>query len=391
MDKKYTIMQVIPQLELGGAEKNAVDCAIAVAEQGWRSILVSNGGRMAQRALDAGCEHIELPMDTRNPLGIWQNGNRLAKILREQQVDLIHAHSRAPAWSAKLAAKRMGTHFITTHHGAYSQKSIFKRWYNGVMVQGECVIANSNWTANLVKKRFPEAASKMHMIEPGTDFSQFDPALITPKRQQALLKNWGLTGDETICLHLARLSPTKGAYVSIAAAREVLKHHDDVVFIIAGEAPKHQEYRDRLSADIAAIEAEYPKLRDKIKLVGRVDDPAAAFSLASVVMVATVNAEAFGLAAVEAQAMGVAPIVADKGAVPDTVYVPKAPDDKRTGWHFEAGSADALAKAILHVLELKEGEREAVGQYAREYVLERFSLTKMNRSLCDLYVQVIEI
>jgi len=185
-----TILQVVPDLQAGGAEKTAVDVSIALKDLGWRPLIVSAGGRLVETLERHEIEHIQLPLLSKNPVTIWLNVSRLQKCMMAQKVDLVHARSRAPAWSAYLAAKRLALPFVTTYHGAYGQTNKAKAFYNSVMGKGDIVIGNSQWTADLVKERHPEAADRIVAIPRGTDFTAFQQTSISQERRAAIRKSW---------------------------------------------------------------------------------------------------------------------------------------------------------------------------------------------------------
>ena len=172
---RATVLQIVPALHTGGAERTAVDIANALDEAGWGSVIASAGGTLV-RDLPHSTRHEVLPLDTKNPITIYRNATRIARLIDATGANIVHARSRAPAWSAMLAARRMKVPFVTTYHGAYSEGSRLKALYNSVMARADTVIANSQWTADLVTKRYPWARDRIVAIPRGTDFALFDPA-----------------------------------------------------------------------------------------------------------------------------------------------------------------------------------------------------------------------
>ena len=229
-----TILQVIPQLHSGGAEKTAIDISMALKDLGWRPVIASAGGRLQEELEAAGIKHATLPLASKNPYTIWKNIFRLQRLIDTHKVDLIHARSRAPAWSAYLAARRVDIPFVTTYHGAYGQSNRAKAFYNSVMGRGDMVIGNSQWTADLVKQRHPDAADRVVAIPRGTDFSAFEQSKICRERRERIRNDWGITERDFVVLHLARLSPLKDQRTVVQAAAEISKIRPDVKFILAG-------------------------------------------------------------------------------------------------------------------------------------------------------------
>ncbi len=218
-EKRPTILQIIPELDTGGAELSTIEIAGAIEAAGGRAIVLSEGGRLVQRLRDTGADLQFFPAAAKSPIRLAWNAHRIANVVRRDRVDLIHARSRAPAWSAFLAARRTHVPFVTTYHGAYSEKTALKRLYNSVMARGEAVIANSHYTADLIRMRYGTPLSRLHVIYRGIDAAQYDPALIAPERVAALRAEWRVGDDQRIVLQAARLTSWKGQSVVIEAAR----------------------------------------------------------------------------------------------------------------------------------------------------------------------------
>ncbi|MEM7778652.1 MAG: glycosyltransferase, partial [Pseudomonadota bacterium] len=177
-DRSPTILQIVPELDTGGAELSAIEVADAIVRAGGRALVASAGGRMVQQLLDVGGVAIDLPLASKNPVSLALNANRLVALVKRDGVDLIHARSRAPAWSGLRAARRAGLPFVTTYHGAYGEKTAAKRMYNSVMARGNIVIANSQYTADLIQQRYSTDAHKIRVINRGVDLAAFDPAAV---------------------------------------------------------------------------------------------------------------------------------------------------------------------------------------------------------------------
>jgi glycosyltransferase involved in cell wall biosynthesis len=176
------ILQIIPELQTGGAERTTVEVAEAIRKGGGRALVLSEGGALEEELRDAGAEFLRFPAKTKNPASLIANAWRLRHIIRVNQISLVHARSRAPAWSAWLAARRTRRPFVTTYHGIYRQQGRFKAWYNGVMAKGDAVIANSEYTAGILRERHPGLSGRLHVIPRGVDLLRFNPA---PNRRTA--------------------------------------------------------------------------------------------------------------------------------------------------------------------------------------------------------------
>lgn len=386
-EKRPTILQIIPELDTGGAELSTVEIAAAIVEAGGRALVLSEGGRLAPRIAEAGGEFIPFPAATKNPAHILWNARVMCRMIADEGVDLVHARSRAPAWSAKLAARRAGVPFVTTFHGAYNERTRLKRAYNAVMAAGDIVIANSHYTKRLIEKRYNTPPDRIRVIYRGVDGAMFDPSAVPEARKAALRKAWGARPATRIILQPARLTAWKGQSTVIAAAHILEKEGrlGDSLIVLAGDAQGRDAYRERLESEIAAA-----GLGGKVILPGHVDDMPAALAAAHLALVASVEPEAFGRVATEAQAMGCPVIATDIGAPPETVAAPPGVEAaQRTGWLVAPGDADALADAMAAALALPENTRSALGARARARVLALFSLDGMRRDTLDVYDRLL--
>jgi glycosyltransferase involved in cell wall biosynthesis len=361
MSPAPTILQVIPQLETGGAERTVIEVAEAIVRAGGQALVASEGGRLGDELAAAGGELISFPAGTKNPARIVANARRLAALIRERGVDLVHARSRAPAWSAYLACRWTKRPFVTTYHGIYNQKSAPKAWYNGVMARGDLVIANSQYTADIVRQRHGTPDSRLRVIERAVDLDRFSPAAVSPERIARLRQGWGVPASARLILHAARLTRWKGQRVVIEAAGLVRDQpwFRDAVIVLAGDDQGRTEYRAGLQARIDAL-----GLAGKVFLPGHCADMPAAFAAARLAVLPPIEAEAFGRASIEAQAMGCPVIVSDLGALPETLGA-AGQGTAPVGWPVKAGDAAALAEALGRAMQLDEAEHAAVATAAR--------------------------
>src|SRR5215217_2366640 len=382
-----TILQVIPELEAGGAERTAVDVAEGLIHAGARALVATEGGRLVGELQTKGGVWIPFPAATKNPFSMLVNGRTLARICHNERVSLVHARSRAPAWVGLGAARILNLPFVTTYHGSYAGRSSVKILYNSVMARGNAVIANSHYTADLIRSLYPQAGDRIRVIHRGTDFGVFSPAAVGPERVEALRKAWGVAPHERVVLLAARLTGWKGQKVLVEAATRLRDAGlTDVGFVLAGDPQGRDSYVKELDALIAA-----KRLKGIVRRVGHCTDMPAAFLAAAVVSVPSTEPEAFGRSAVEAQAMGTPVVVSDLGAVPETVLAPpQVASHERTGWHVPPGDADALAEAVGAALNLGASARIALGARARSHVERHFSLERMVSSTLDVYSSLLE-
>jgi glycosyltransferase involved in cell wall biosynthesis len=377
-----TILQVIPHLSAGGAERTTIEIAEALKAAGGKAVVASVGGRLEGELARAGghFERID-SLASKNPLTIFGNAGVLSKIITKHKVDLIHARSRAPAWSALWAARRMKKPFVTTYHGVYNAKSPPKRLYNSVMARGDIVIANSDFTAAHVAREHPDAASRIVTIHRGVDIAKFSPEVILPSRKAALVKEWRLPADNsaTVILLPARMTGWKGHREAIAAAA-LLKARNNPSWrmIFAGDDQGRESYLQELAALIAQH-----GLDDRVAMVGHCDDMPAAFALADIVIAPSIEPEAFGRVAAEAGAMGVPAIGSTIGAQGEIIV------DRQTGFVTPPSDPAALAAAIGDLLDRGPAGRKAMGEAAQARVRQKFTTAALQQATLAVYERLM--
>jgi glycosyltransferase involved in cell wall biosynthesis len=372
-----TILQVIPHLAAGGAERTAIEVAEALTAAGAKALVASKGGRLEAELARAGGELIRIDtLPTKNPLEIHANAGVLARIASERGVNLIHARSRAPAWSALWAARRLKLPFVTTYHGVYNAKSPLKRLYNSVMARGDAVIANSDFTAAHVKREHPAAAGRLVTIHRGVDIARFSPEAVAPARVQALAAAWGLQGaGETIILLPARMTGWKGHREAIAAAGRLVRlGHDSWRMVFAGD---HQG-REGYMAELKQLVAD-GGLQARVAMVGHCADMPAAFALADMVIAPSNQPEAFGRVAAEAGAMALPAIGSSIGAQKEIIV------SGQTGLIVPPSDPAALATAISDLLGRGPEGRRTMGLAAMDRVRARFTTSALQQATLSVY------
>ena len=381
------VLQIIPELNAGGAERTTIDVAAALAEAGARPLVASVGGRLVSELQAKGGVWIPFPASSKNPVAMAWNIGRLARLIRDEGVDLVHARSRAPAWVALAATLYVKRPFVTTYHGIYNGNSSAKIFYNSVMARGDAVIANSEFTAERIATLHPMAHGRVRVIQRGTDLKVFAPEAVDPERVRALRHAWGVETDQRIVLLPGRLTGWKGQRVLVEAARLLKgKGLDDVRFLMVGDDQGRMGYVDDLKRRIADA-----GLNDIARIAPHCTDMPAAYLAATIVTVPSTEPEAFGRVAVEAQAMGTPVVVSDLGAVPETVLAPPRVDaSQRTGWRVKADDPAALAAGVEQALSLGASAREALARRARAHVEAHFSLEKMTGDTLDVYAALLE-
>jgi glycosyltransferase involved in cell wall biosynthesis len=373
-----TVLQVLPSLVTGGVERGTVEINQAIVGAGWNGLVASAGGRLVPAVQRAGGRHIVLPLAGRDPLTIWRNAARLAAVIRAERVAIVHARSRAPAWSAWLACRRTGAHFVTTYHGTYGEDLPFKRRYNSVMAKGEQVIAASRFIAEEIVARHGTDPTRVRVIPRGVDPVRFDPQVVSGDRIERLAQAWRVPDGAQVALLPGRLTSWKGQAVLIEALARMSRR--DVCGVLVGSDQGRQRYTARLIR-----QAETLGVADRLRLAGECDDMPAALMLADVVVHASTQPEAFGRVVIEAQAMGRPVIASDLGGPVETV------EHGVTGWRVPPGDPAALAAAIEAALEFPVEQREALGHRGRAAVLRRCTVAEMQRATLDVYQQVMAL
>jgi glycosyltransferase involved in cell wall biosynthesis len=331
---------------------------------------------MVRELTRAGVNHIEMPAESKNPLVMHANVDKLARIIRDYHVDIVHARSRAPAWSALAACWRTDTSFVTTFHGTYDTSLPFKRTYNSVMARGQRVIAISDFIARHLVDKYSTSPDRITVIHRGVDFELFDPQKINPERLVRHSQEWRLVDGVPVIMLPGRLTDWKGQRVLLAALAKLPNRNFRCLLV--GDDQGRTGYRRELERLIEKFE-----LQSVVQLVGNCTDMPAAYMLADVVVSASTKPEAFGRVIVEAQAMGKSVIATDHGAPPELVLLGK------TGFLVPPADPAALAAQLEHVLALGSSERETLAREVRSHVRGRFSKETMCSATLDVYRRVL--
>jgi glycosyltransferase involved in cell wall biosynthesis len=377
----FTLLQVTPELETGGAEQTTIDVAHAVVAQGGKALVATRGGRMASRLEADGGRLAQMPAQSKNPLVMLGNAARLIDLIRREKVSLVHARSRAPAFSALWAAHATKIPFVATYHGVYNARSNLKRWYNAVMTKGDLVIANSEYTRAHVIAEHGLDPDKVVAIPRGVDLTRFEPGLVSQDRLATLRAAWGLAADDRRLkvLLAGRLTRWKGqALIIEAMARLKAAGDPKILLLLVGDDQGRKAYRAELEAQIAAA-----GLQDDVRLVGHCDDMPAAYLLADVAIAPSLEPEAFGRTAVEPQVMGLPVLAADYGAARETVV----PGD--TGWLVRPGDPEAWAVALAEARDAGASRRQIMGQTARARARQLYSVDAMCEATLKVYARIL--
>ncbi len=387
-NKKPVIAQILPSLESGGVERGTIDIAKALKKADFEPIVISSGGVLVYQLKEAGIKHIALPLKRKNPFAIFLNGKKLAQIIVENKIDLIHVRSRAPMWSAYFASKKTKVKLLSTVHGTYSLKFsklkvfYFKKLYNSIMLKASRIIAVSDFIKDYLlqnyadKKTSTEAlAKKITVIQRGADLNYFDAKKVSKNRAIDLINKWQLPEDKKFILMPARFTAWKGHEFLIEALAKV---QNDFFCIFVGSDHGHKKFKRKIEQKI--IEA---GLAGKVKAVGLCKDMPAAYGISHFVLCPSVRPEAFGRISIEAQASSKIIVATKIGGSLETVI------DGKTGFLVDAGNVEQLAQIIDNILTMPQNEIDEMAMAARKNIEENFSNEKMLSETIKVYKEML--
>jgi glycosyltransferase involved in cell wall biosynthesis len=376
-----TILQVLPRLETGGVERGTIEIAEGIIAAGGRALVASEGGRMVRDLDRIGAEHITMPLASKNPLVMRRNVERLKTLIRDKNVKIVHARSRAPAWSARAAARALGVPFVTTFHGTYNLgkglERPLKRIYNAVMADGDVVIAISEFIRKHIAATYGVSGDRVTVIHRAVDIARFEPDRVSQERMIQLVHRWRLPDGVPVILLPGRLTRWKGQELLIRALARMKTR--PVRCLLVGSDQGRTAYREGLESLIAQLD-----LRDAVHLVGECDDMPAAYKLSDVVVSASTDPEAFGRVVAEAGAMGRPVIAPNHGAAPEIVR-----PGGETGWLFWPESPDDLARALDDALALDEAGRAALAHRAMTRIRDNFAKDRMVDATIGVYSRLL--
>ena len=370
------VLQVLPALDTGGVERGTVEMVQAVVRAGGQAVVASAGGRMVAQVERARGRHIAVPLLTKDPLNMFINAGRLGRVILAERIGLVHARSRAPAWSALLAARRAGVAFITTWHGVYGEDFPGKHTYNSVMARGERVIAISRYVAERVIAGYGVEPGRIRIIPRGVDPEQFDPSHVVGDRVHRLAQAWRIPTGAKVVMLPARLTRWKGAELLLEAVARLARA--EVYAVLVGGDQGRAAYALGLEEL-----AEKLGLSARLRIAGHCDDMPAAMMLADVVVSASLKPEPFGRVVIEAQAMGRPVVAFAHGGAAETVL------DGESGFLVPPGDAAGLAAAIGAALDMEAEARASLGWRARNAVLAGFTTAAMQQATLAVYAEVL--
>jgi glycosyltransferase involved in cell wall biosynthesis len=371
MSSNLKVLQVIPKLGYGGAETGCYDIAHYLPENGCKSFIVTSGGELTKFINKEKVKLIKLPVQSKNPLLIIFNTLALIFIIIFNNISIVHARSRAPAWSCLFATKITRRKFVTTFHGTYNFNNKIKKFYNSVMVKSNLIIAGSNFIFSHIKNNYSDyldIKNKLLVIFRGINVDYFDPTTKTEIEEKKLLKNWGIEDNKKIILLPGRLTSWKGQELFLEAINmvNIQLGYEAFYAVILGS----DQGRDLFKKKLIRLSEQY-RMTKQVKFIDHCKDMALAYKVSDIIISASIEPEAFGRVAVEAQSMEKVIIASNIGGSNETVI------DEKTGYLFEAGNANSLSKKILKVLNLDDTTIKTIGTEGRKNIVNKFNVEKM--------------
>ena len=383
MSSNLKVLQVIPKLGYGGAETGCYDLAHYLPENDCGSYIVTSGGELLKFIDKKKVKIIKLPVHSKNPLIIFINFLALICVILINNISIVHARSRAPAWSCLLAAKITGRKFVSTFHGTYNFNSKIKKFYNSVMVRSDLIIAGSNFIFSHIKENYTkylDAKKKLLVIFRGINVDYFDPTSKLDSDEKKLLKEWQIEKDKKIILLPGRLTGWKGQEIFIEAINlvNIELGYEAFFAVILGSDQGRDLYKKKLIRL-----TEQHRLVNQVKFIDHCKDMALAYKVSDIVVSASIEPEAFGRVAVEAQSMERPIIASNIGGSNETII------DEKTGFLFESNNAKSLSIKILKVLSMDEASLQSIGKEGRKNIIQKFNVEKMCFSTYSEYKRIL--
>lgn len=374
--KKMVIAQILPALEIGGVERGTIEIATALQKEGITNYVISNGGKMVSELERLGVEHIALPVHSKNPVRMYLNARKIAKIAKEKGFTLMHVRSRAPAWAVKWASYMTKIPFMTTFHGVYGVKPAIKKYYNIVMTQGVRMIAISNHVKKQVLRDYHMDESKIRLVYRGADTNRFDPDTISQNQIADFMQEYHIPTDKPVIMLQGRLTHWKGQLAMIEALTKMT--HKEVTVLFIGHHQGRTDYYNELNEKIKKL----PKETTVLTFAVSGKEMPTVLALTDIAVSASIKPEPFGRAMPEAQAMGKIVVAFNHGGAAETVQ------DGKTGFLVPPCDTDALAEKLDAILDMPMAERKKIGENAIQSVHENFSVRAMQEKTLAVYKEV---
>ena len=372
------IAQIIPALHNGGVERGTIETAQAISDYGWKPIIISSGGMLESQLKRVGAKHISLPVNQKNPLSWVFTKGKLRKILLDENIDIVHVRSRAPAWISLPIAKKLSIPTVSTIHGKFEATNLFKREYNKQMLKADEVIAISEFTKSVIERQFPKLSENLSLsvIHRGVDLSLFNPRNVTQQRIINEAERIGLPDNLPVVMLPARPSSWKGHIILLQALSKL--EYLDVTVVLLGAGDSNIRFVETLEKKAVEL-----GLGANVRIVTSTRDMPAALMLADVVVMPSVNPEPFGRIAIEAQAMGRPVVAFDHGGARETIV------NGKTGWLAKPNDVKSLAQSLETALKISKVDRDKLSNAAQSLVKRKFGIKKMTKLTMEIYKRLL--
>ena len=383
MSSKLKVLQVIPKLGYGGAETGCYDLAHYLHEQGCKSYIATSGGELLEFINKKKVKLLRLPVHSKNPVIILLNSIILIFLILILNINVVHARSRAPAWSCLIATKITGRKFVTTFHGTYNFKSSIKKFYNSVMLKSHLIIAGSNFIFSHINDNYSKYLNpkkKFLVIFRGINTDYFNKKKIKETDEQKLIKKWNINKEKKIFLLPGRLTPWKGQEMFIESLSRLKNNQPNKKFtaIILGGDQGRKIFKKKLQRLV-----EQHRLIEEVIFIDNFNIMPLAYKISDVIFSCSVEPEAFGRVSVEAQAMEKPIIASNIGGSLETIK------HEKTGFLFSAGDINDLYKNMSEIFDLYPATLEVMGTEGRKNVIKKFNVEKMCFSTYSEYKKLI--
>tara|TARA_B110000305_G_scaffold69267_1_gene77801 strand:+ start:692 stop:1837 length:1146 start_codon:yes stop_codon:yes gene_type:complete len=380
MQEKPNILQVIPTLNISGAEQGCFDVANYLTKNGFTSNIITSSGYRIEQLEKNGSIVNRIPVHSKNPLTIIINIFRIIKIVKKNNINIIHARSRAPAWSCYFVAKIAKIKFITTFHGTYNFNNKIKKFYNSIMIRSDYIIAISEFIHNEIKSKYAYSKKNLSVISRGIDIEYLDPSKTDYKKVKKIIKDHDIKNDSIKLVLPGRVSGWKGHNVAIEAMAHLKdRSSNDFELIFVGPAD-NLKLKNNLLQKISEL-----KLENCVKFVGPSKEMNLVYSLADIVLSCSTDPEAFGRIPVEAQAMGKVIIASNHGGHTETII------NGLSGFLYSPLSSEELANLIIKTISSEIYLEDQYRIKRRQIILDKFTDLNMCKKTLEVYNKVLRL
>jgi glycosyltransferase involved in cell wall biosynthesis len=376
----FNILQILPALNTGGVERGTIEVATFLQKAGHKAFVSSAGGFLVEELYEKGITHLTLPLASKNPWVILTNAIKLIRVIRTHHIDIIHARSRAPAWSAYIASRITKCPLVTTFHGTYNFKNPIKKFYNSIMVRGDQVIAISNFIKCHILENYHDFIREdlVTVVDRSVDISQFSRDSITQDRLENIKKLCNINTENPILLMPGRLTRWKGQIVTLEAVKILVKTYPNLLCLFVGPDQGRISYLVELKNFVNSND-----IANNVRFIASLKDMPAIYSLVDLCIHASTDPEAFGRVIIEAQALETPVIASALGAPLDII------EDRKTGWLHQPGNSSELAEKILEAISLSPQEKQKITQEALKKVREYYTTEQLCEKTLQIYKNVL--